>query len=338
MSMSEKIQELFVRLASETSHMQMPGFSVGILDNLTTEPWFYNFGTWFGKGSPVVTEDTVYDLASISKLYTAAVILRLHQQKKLDVDDRCSVYLNVFDDSNVTIHDLLTHKADFKTRFGAIRAQYGVDIGDAIFAIQPPMDTSPNRLYQNATYTYLGRIIESVTNRSLADNFEEFFRSFGLNETYLGLVGQNRFTSPPTEMLADGTIVQAVTHDETARLLGGLAGHAGVFASNRDLLRFGRLWLDDRLMTEPGLFERVFRNYSADAEYAQGLGWQNRPSYLPHYNPAIFHQPGFTGGSLIVNIKMQIVCSFVCNRGYAGRDNNDHKKLRQIVFEYMDKI
>jgi CubicO group peptidase (beta-lactamase class C family) len=314
--------------------MSMPGFSLGYLKNLDATPIFYNAGTWSGDGTPSINEDTIYDLASVTKLYTAALILDLHQRNILDIKDKGKKYLSSFKDSNITIHDLLTHKAVFDVSYAVLREEHGSNLKNKIFDVLPPFNPSPNRHYQNATYAYLGRIVEIVTNKSLADNFEIFFAEHGLSRTYIGKVGQAQFRSPPTEITSDG-IVESVTHDETARLIGGVAGHAGIFASNKDLILFGKKWLDDSIIKNDDLFHQVFQNYSEDNFYAQGLGWQNRPSYLESYNPYIFLQAGFTGAYLLVDIKNNQVASIVCNRTYAGRDNKDHKILRKALFEQV---
>ncbi len=83
----------------------------------------------------------------------------------------------------------------------------------------------------------------------MSENFYQLFTDLDLNNTHLGFVGQKDFISPPTEKKGQD-IIQNVTHDESARLLGGLAGNAGVFASILDLVKFGQAWIDGKIVDQ----------------------------------------------------------------------------------------
>ena len=76
----------------------------------------FAYGCYSDTDKTLVSENTIYDLASITKLYTTAIILRMHEKGDLDIFDKCSEYLEVFQNSNLKIFDLLTHKAGFNIR------------------------------------------------------------------------------------------------------------------------------------------------------------------------------------------------------------------------------
>jgi len=235
-----------------------PGCEVALSSQAMSES--FALGHFSDEGSEAVTTDTLYDVASISKLFTTALILRLHEHGALSIDDRCADYLDNFKGSDIRLIDLLTHRVDFGVYLSEYRDKYPNEIGlrTALFNMKPPVATSPNVHYGNLEFVYLGKIIEDRTGRDLQTSMHELFRQLGLQHTSTGRdVATRRIRIPPTEVM-DGKVISGITHDETARTLGGLAGNAGVFSTAEDLVRFGRAWLNGAIVTVPELVHKVF--------------------------------------------------------------------------------
>lgn len=281
----------------------------------------YTFGTYSQQDTRKITQETVFDLASISKLYTTALALRLHERGILDIYAYCSSYLDIFIDSELKVIDLLTQRASFNVRLSTYREPPNL-FKDNVFKIKPPLTASDNVVYENITFLYIGKLIEKVTNMSLRENLQTMIKELNLKNTFLG--GDSRLDAPATKY-ENGKDFANETHDESAHLVGGVAGNAGVFASSSDLAKFGKLWLENKIIS-PSLLRHVFKNYAKTQEQAQGIGWWNRIPGFP-YHRDLYSHTGFTGGILAVNIQTKKVYSLTTNRTYYGRDNQSHRAL-----------
>lgn len=248
----------------------------------------YTWGRYSTEDSEEVRETTPYDLASISKLYLTYCILKLHEEKKINIYDYCKKYLPNFGNSNLRIIDLLTHMTNFNISLADYRKKYTNvdDLKEQILQIEAPIFKSEEVAYQNTTYLFLQEIIEKVTNNSLENIYTDFFRKNNLNKTYLGLKDQKLFQSPPTEIV-DGVTIKNITHDETARLFGGITGHAGIFATAPDLIKFAKLWLKNDTLKE-----LAFQNYNLTGKLSQGLGWWGRIPDNPTNQTPSLNTPG----------------------------------------------
>ncbi|MEA2088421.1 MAG: serine hydrolase domain-containing protein [Patescibacteria group bacterium] len=326
--------DLFLEIKQRIDSSIAPGCSLVILSK-GNKNIDYSFGTFLGDNSSQITPDTLYDIASITKLYTTSIILRLYEQGKIDIYDRCSVYLPIFEKSELTIVDLLTHRANFGIRLSEYRSKYQTFFKTKIFEIIPPVKPSQEAHYENITFLYLGKIIEQITSKSLKEVFMELFNELGLKNTALGLKSQTIFNSPPTE-IRNNYIVQNTTHDESAALMGGMAGNAGVFASAADLAKFGNLWIDDgKIMSKKKLYSIVFKDYSERGDRSQALGWHQDLFGMSYKNKNIYLHTGYTGCLLAININSSVICSFVCNRTYFGRDNIKYRKILKLLTDYL---
>jgi len=314
-----------------------PGCSL-VISSKGNENIDYSFGAFSGNNSSQITSDTLYDIASITKLYTTAVILRLYEQNEIDIYDRCAVYLPIFEKSELTIADMLTHRANFGIRLSEYRDKYQASFKTKIFEIIPPVKPSREVYYENITFLYLGKIIEQITSKPLKDIFTELFNEFGLKNTALGLKSQNIFYSPPTEIKEDNYVVQNTTHDESAALMGGIAGNAGIFASAADLAKFGNLWINGKIISKEKLYSMVFKDYSEQGARSQGLGWHQDLYGISYKDTNIYLHAGYTGCLLVINALSSTVCSFVCNRTYFGRDNIKYRETLKLLVDYMAKI
>ena len=117
-------------------------------------------------------------------------------------------------------------------------------------------------------------------------------------------------------------------HDENACGVGGIAGHAGLFAKAEDVARFGHAWLsgDSRLRVSPELREEATRQH-AQGQFRMGLGWilkaDKDSSAGDLYSSSSYGHTGFTGTSLWIDPDKQLVTAILTNRVYHGRDSEN---------------
>lgn len=283
----------------------------------------------------IVNSDTLFDLASITKLYTSAIILTAEKNKRLSILDKVSKYLPVFEKSELTIQELMTHQANFGIRLSEYRNKYRDNFGVEIFKVVPPVKASKDVHYENITFLFLGKIAELIYQKPLRNIFSDFFETHNLINTKMGSTSGEKLVSPPTEIKA-GQILQGSTHDESADLMGGIAGNAGVFASANDLAKFGNLWLDGKIISRNN-FEKVFTNYGQSGTRSQGLGWHQDLYGQATIAKKVYLHSGYTGGLLAVHLPSSTVCAFNCNRTYYGRDNIKHREILKLLVDYISK-
>jgi len=300
-----------------------------------------SFGYLDDPNGEEVNQNTVYDLASITKLFTTALVLRLHESGKLSINDPCGKYLDNFSASGVRLIDLLTHKVDFDIRLSDYRNMNSdrESLVGRLMDIEPPSKASENVHYANLGFIYLGRIIEKLEERDLNRCMNALFEELGLRESYTGAdIPKLGIITPATEIV-DGRVIRNITHDETSRLLGGIAGNAGVFSTAKDLARFGKAWLQTKVITTNELRQTVFRDHDTSGLKPQAIGWWMRiPAAEGEKNESgLYTHTGFTGSLLAINTQKDKICAFTCNRTYYGRDNNRHKEVWKLLIEWIQK-
>jgi CubicO group peptidase (beta-lactamase class C family) len=293
----------------------------------------YSSGSFSDTDQKSVSSHTVYDLASVTKLYTAALVLRAVEEGNLSLDDKVSRYLPNFKNSSILIRELLTHQANFGIRLSSFRQDFPDSFREAISRINVPADASKEIHYENLTYIYLGFIMEDLCGLPLEEQFAQLFYRLGLEESRIRLNGQPDIVSPPTE-IRQGIVFAGKTHDESAELLGGIAGNAGIFASTYDLNRFGQAWLEGEIISD-NVFRLVLKDYSQAGERSQGLGWHQDLYGYSTKGLGIYLHPGYTGCLLAIRPGDSTVLSFCSNRTYFGRDNLSHRALLRVLIEEM---
>ena len=211
--------------------------------------WREPFGALsYEADAPAVAEDTVYDLASLTKVIaTASLFMQLVEAGRIALDDRISRWLEDWtgqDRASVTFRDLLSHSAGITSWLPLFRDHRGrPDIERAI--CQLPLEAPPRTraIYSDLGFMLLGFAIEDCGGSSLADQFD------ALTSRFLGATDVLLFKPPtvlanriaPTEVDRwRGRLLVGEVHDENAWALGGAAGHAGLFGTASAVGQFAR--------------------------------------------------------------------------------------------------
>lgn len=300
-----------------------------------------------------VTDTTVYDLASLTKvigLTTAAMLLV--DEGKLDLDRPVAQYVPTFKGpmkDRVLVRHLLTHTSGLPAWVG-MHLLTPDRAGALAFIDTVSLEAPPGERY---VYSDLGaitmaRVVEAVTGEPL-DRFlaQRVFVPLGMRLT--------RFRPPaewlpfiaPTEFDPSwrGRLVHGGVHDENAAHLGGVSGHAGLFSTAPDLARFAFWLLDawhDRL--EPGapvsLSAAVARSFTARQPGPEGstraLGWDTPSlggggSSGSMLSPESFGHTGFTGTSIWIDPPRDLVIMLLTNRVHPTRENRAILRVRPVV-------
>jgi CubicO group peptidase (beta-lactamase class C family) len=298
-----------------------------------------------------VTDTTVYDLASLTKVVglTTAVML-LVSEGRLDLDASVQHYLPEFTGAGkdrVTVRHLLLHSSGLP----AWRPLYQEAADPS--AARALADTTPLEAPAGTRYTYsdlgaivLTQIVERLTGKRLDSLLaERVFAPLGMTRTrFLPPAGWLPFIAPTERDPWRGRVLRGEVHDENAARLGGVSGHAGLFSNGPDLARFTFWLLDayhDRLPPDAGLRlpAPLVRSFLHRANEPTGstraLGWDT-PS--PEggsgghcLSPTSFGHTGFTGTSIWIDPERDIVIILLTNRVHPTRENQLIREVRPGV-------
>ncbi|MGH7920769.1 MAG: serine hydrolase domain-containing protein, partial [Candidatus Dormibacteraceae bacterium] len=190
--------------------------------------------------------------------------------------------------------------------------------------VEVPPAGEPGRqvIYSSLGYLLLGWILECVTQTSL----DECLRSLildplGLAETGFRPPKARRPAIAATEQLASGEVVQGQVHDETARILGGVTGHAGLFAPAADVLRFGRALLDGGPLELGASRSLLFQDLTGGLDPARSAAFVIDDPVFTTFGARTFSHTGFTGTSLCLVPERRLVSVLLTNRVNPTREN-----------------
>ena len=282
-----------------------------------------------------MTADTVFDLASLTKpLATAASVLLLQERGKLRVTDAVARHLPAFaegDKGAITIEQLLIHTSGLPADHRDPRARL-----PEILAMPAEGEPDDRFRYSDIGYLALGALVEKVSGEPL-DAFarENVFQPLGMTETTFNPGPELARRAAPTEA-RDGRMLEGVVHDPRARLLGGVAGHAGLFSTADDLARFARALLPRRdgapALFKPATLDLLTTPRPVVAGVRRTLGFGAEPSSLDaHGKPAkSFGHTGFTGTSIWIDPASDTAVIILASRLYPD-GKGDARRLRRDV-------
>ncbi len=265
----------------------------------------------------LMTVETIFDCASLTKVVaTTSALMKLFEQGKLRLNDRVTEYLPEFQGgkSQITIRNLMTHFSGLRPDLDLEPAWSGYENGIHRALIDPPAGPPGVRfVYSDINYILLGEIVRRLSGESLADYvYKVVFGPLGMHDTMFLPPAALRPRIAPTEMLdKEHLLLRGVVHDPTARDMGGIAGHAGLFSTAADLGRFCQMLLDKGVWQGQRIFSPLtIEKFTSpqsppDQPILRGLGWDidspysgNRGELFPIGS---FGHTGFTGTSLWID-------------------------------------
>jgi CubicO group peptidase (beta-lactamase class C family) len=290
-------------------------------------------------GAPPMPVNAIFDLASLTKVIgttTAAEIL--YDRHKLDLDAPVVRYLPEFGGTpghdRITIRNLLTHSSGLQSADGLWRnAKDRQDLLRQIYAT--PVLTPPGTAYayRDTNIILLGEIVQRLSGQPL-DRFlaREVFGPLGMTDTGFRPSPTLLPRIAPTEQ--DDTfrhmLVRGVVHDENSYVMGGVAGHAGLFSTARDLSTLAQLYLNHgsyrgkRLIRAStiALFETP-QNMPAGSTRALGWDMPSKEGGMagPLASPRAIIHTGFTGTSIYIDPDRDAFVILLTNRVNPTRDN-----------------
>lgn len=290
------------------------------------------------------TEDTVYDLASVTKaVATATSVLMLWQEGRIDLDAPVEAYLPVPGLAKFRLRHLLTHTSGLPA-WKPLHAEATTATAAVHLIAQEAAAAQPGRRYRysDLNFILLGRLVEMVAQQRL-DLFvrERIFEPLGMDDTTFNPPASWLPRIAPTEECPwRGRLVHGQVHDENAYAFGGVSGHAGLFSTIHDLATFCRAMLSGKILNRETL-DAAAKVGQVPFYAWQGLGWYLDPwgtrwtGYLPSRDA--FGHPGFTGTSVWMDRATNRYAILLSNTVHPSRRDANNRVLRQVFHDGVAK-
>lgn len=276
--------------------------------------------------------DTIYDIASLTKVVgTTTALLSLIENKELSLKDPISKYLDFIDNNTVTIEDLLTHSSGYPaltpgTEDMVTKEPLIFDLThcDRIYK------TASQVVYSDVGFIYLGWIIDQVTG-SYRSYVENIFKSMDMKDTCFNHKEILRIA--PTEAFKFRGLIRGFVHDEKSYLLDGVAGHAGLYSTVDDLMKFSQAILDKKLIGETSYLIQEKR-MPIDDQY-RSIGWIVKTLL----GQEIIYHTGYTGTNLLLDFKRNLSFTLLSNRVHPTRKNTRiiqfRRQLEEAIYAFI---
>lgn len=312
--------------------------------------WRDGFGRLtYDADAPAVRFDTVFDLASLTKVIaTATIVMRLAEQARLHLHDPVGRWVGEWrgnDREAVTVEDALSHTTGLPAWLPLFRRHQGRGAFAAAIAATP-LEYRPRSasVYSDLGFILLGLIAEQAGGAPLDHLFETVCGRLGLEGLAFVPPDAWRSRTAPTEYDPwRGRLLVGEVHDENAAALGGVAGHAGIFGTSAAVGRFAR-WLlrawsgeedaCDLLASHETVLRFTTRRDMPGSSRA--LGWD---TMLPtsscggRMSSLAFGHTGFTGASLWIDPGQDLYVVFLTNRVHPSRDNDLIEQVRPALHD-----
>jgi uncharacterized protein YbbC (DUF1343 family) len=294
-----------------------------------------------------MTENTIFDLASLTKVVaTTTSVMILVEEGRIRLNDRVSTYLPGFErygKAPITVRHLMTHMSGLRPDVDLAYDWEGNDAAIKL-AFEEVPGSAPNErfVYSDIGYFLLGEIVSRVSGKPL-DQFarERIFAPLGMADTGFNppsslhdrIAPTERCTKygwpceepdPPTGSGQGMQMLRGTVHDPTARRMGGVAGHAGLFSTAEDLSIFCRMLLaggvykNTRVLSPLMVAKMTSPATPTGERNVRGFGWDMDSSYSANRGELLplgsFGHTGFTGTSLWIDPTTHLFVVFLSNR------------------------
>jgi len=307
--------------------------------------------TYERRSTPVDTT-TMYDLASLTKaVATTSIAMQLRERDSLNLDLPVARYMPEFGKNGkngVTIRQLMLHTSGLRAHtFFYKTCRTPDEVLKSICSdtlLSPPGQTMT---YSDPGFIVLGRIIESITGNSLAVNFHSRFSiPLGMRSTLFNPAPSQLAAIAPTERDTTWrfTNPRPLVNDQNAALLGGIAGHAGLFSTTGDLLRFTSMMLKGGSLGNRHFFRPSTVTFftSRTGSASRALGWDLRSpegssSAGDYFSSKSWGHLGYTGTSIWIDPEKELAVILLSNRVWPTSENIKIRKFRPLLHDTVVK-
>ncbi|MEX2110811.1 MAG: serine hydrolase domain-containing protein [Gemmatimonadaceae bacterium] len=309
----------------------------------------YGHINWDLPGSPAVDTNTLFDLASLTKVVaTTTLAMIMEEAGQLDLDRTVYSYLPEFNSPEkvgITVRQLLTHNGGLEaggaTSGARGREQYLRIINARPLQYQP----GTKMIYSDWDMILLQLVLERISGKTLdVLGAEKIFRPLGMTDTQFNPPFALRPRMAPTQVDdARGGLLWGTVHDENAYMMGGVAGHAGLYSTARDLAVFSLMMLNGGewnkvRIARPSTISRWTARQGKESSRA--LGWdspEGGSSAGQFFSPWSYGHTGFTGTSIWIDPQKDLFVVVLTNRVNPTRNTTRYIQLRRDVVDTVQQ-
>jgi CubicO group peptidase (beta-lactamase class C family) len=343
----KQFQRAFDVLRSGIAERAFPGAAIGVVHQGKLVAYKGLGRFTYEEAAPAVSADTIYDLASVTKVIaTTVACMLLYERGQVSLEQPIVDLLPEFSaagiDHNdgrrdqVTFRMLLAHSSGLPAYVKLFQTAHNKeDLLRQAFRIQLVADPGARAEYSDIGFILLGEALQRLTRERL-DAFcnREIFATLGLTQTGFNPPLNWKLLIPPTEndLAFRHRLIQGDVNDENAAVLGGVAGHAGCFSTVRDVSAFAQcMLLGGTPLVQKKTLEIFTRREEVPPGTSRALGWDtpSRPSQSGRYfSSRSYGHLGYTGTSLWIDPERQLSVTLLTNRTWPDRGSQAIKQIR----------
>jgi CubicO group peptidase (beta-lactamase class C family) len=316
--------------------------------------WREAFGAHtFDAGAPPATDNTVFDLASLTKPIAAtSVLLRLADARRVVLEDRVSSHFGEWrgsDRDTVTVQDLLEHTSGLSARLVDAPPEGRREFEHEICGMALEYVPRTRSIYSDLGFILLGFLAADRGGSALSTQFDAVVKQLPDPDAGLlaygvppHLIADTAPTLPMDEDVRRGRRLLGEVHDNYAWMLGGVAGHAGLFGTAGGVGRFARAVLRSARgdtskagPLSPALVARATRKTDVPGS-SRALGWDTMlptSSCGTRLSPSAFGHTGFTGTSLWIDPVFDRYFVLLTNRACGGGTPEELQRVRRAFHD-----
>jgi len=273
----------------------------------------------------VMTAETIFDLASLTKVIaTTTAVMQLMEHGKIRMNDPVAKYLPEFAQNgkdDITVRQLMTHYSGLAPDLDLTTPWDGKETAFKLAFVEPPAQPPGSSFtYSDINFITLGALVEKISGEPLdAYTTQHIFAPLRMLHTRFVPPATWRPRIAPTQYDDAQHMLRGVVHDPTARRMGGVAGHAGLFSTADDLAKFAQALLSggDGILSAEAVTKMTQPEQPPSAPVLRGFGWDidspfssNRGDFLP---VGSYGHTGFTGTSLWIDPTTETYIIFLTN-------------------------
>jgi uncharacterized protein YbbC (DUF1343 family)/CubicO group peptidase (beta-lactamase class C family) len=293
----------------------------------------------------LMTEDTVFDLASLTKVVaTTTAVMQLADKGRLDIEAPVSRYWRAFGKNGkgrITVRQLLTHYSGLRPDLSLRPGWSGYrNAMRKIVAEKPVIPPGTGYIYSDVNFEVLGELVRRISGRSL-DKYcsTHIFKPLGMTDTgFLPPVSLRKRIAPT--LYYRGKMLCGKAHDPSCFRMGGVSGHAGIFSTADDLSIFARMLLNKgsyrgKKVLSPASVEAMTLPQSPPGRKdLRGFGWEIEPPFASNredlFPAGAYGHLGYTGTALWIDPITETYIILLTNRLHPD-GKGDVKELRAAI-------
>ena len=310
-----KLAEMDIAITNSIAEKRLPGAVLWVEHKSHVHTKAYGRRALTPREEPM-TEDTIFDAASLTKVLACTpALMLLVERGQIDLDAPARRYLPEFKGDGkeaITLRQLLTHTSGLRPGIGRSPPWKGAEAAIRL-ACAEKLQSPPGAVfrYSDINFFVLGEIVQRVSGNKLEEFCaREIYRPLQMTDTGFLPPKEKLQRIAPTEP-ADGVMLRGTVHDPTARLIGGVAGHAGVFTTAADLARYARMLLNGGELEGTRIFKpetvalMTTVHTPTNLLARRGLGWDIDTAYSRPRGQLFplgsFGHTGFTGTAVWID-------------------------------------